>query len=219
MTKKILVAATLLSVLFSLSACSRIYYGAMEKVGVHKRDIFIDRVDDARDAQKDGKEEFKSALEQFQSVVKIEPSKLHRYYKKLNNEYENAAAAAEDIHQRIDDVEDVANALFREWEKEIDSYSNARLKRDSKAKLKATNTNYQKLLELMRASEEKLQPALTVMYDHVLYLKHNLNAQAINTLRTEVKTIDRDVSSLIAAMEKSIAEADSFIAEFKRATP
>lgn len=219
MNRKILATAALLGVLFSLSACSRIYYGAMEKVGVHKRDIFIDRVDDARDAQKDGKEEFKSALEQFQSVVKIEPSKLHRYYKKLNNEYENAAAAAEDIHQRIDDVEDVANALFREWEKEIDSYSNARLKRDSKAKLKATNTNYQKLLELMRASEEKLQPALTVMYDHVLYLKHNLNAQAINTLRTEVKTIDRDVSSLIAAMEKSIAEADSFIAEFKRATP
>ena len=36
--------------------CSRAYYGAMEKVGVHKRDIMVDRVESARDAQQDAKE-------------------------------------------------------------------------------------------------------------------------------------------------------------------
>ena len=30
--------------------CSKAYYGAMEKVGIHKRDILVDRVEGARDA-------------------------------------------------------------------------------------------------------------------------------------------------------------------------
>jgi hypothetical protein len=32
-------------------SCSTAYYGTMEKVGIHKRDILVDRVADARDAQ------------------------------------------------------------------------------------------------------------------------------------------------------------------------
>ncbi len=213
-----IIRTMLLSALFTLASCSSMYYGAMEKVGVHKRDILIDRVDDARDAQKDGKEDFQDALTQFQSVVTIKPTKLSRYYKKTNSEYENAVAAAEKIHERIEAVEDVADALFKEWASEIKTYSNQGLKNDSQTKLQATQENYKRLISLMRASESKLQPVLTVMHDRVLYLKHNLNAQAINTLQTDVTVIDRDVAALISSMEKSIAEADAFLTEFKRNT-
>ena len=45
-----------------LTGCQSAYYGAMEKVGIHKRDILVDRVDDAREAQGDAQQEFKSAL-------------------------------------------------------------------------------------------------------------------------------------------------------------
>ena len=53
-----------------LTGCESAYYGAWEKVGVHKRDILVDRVEDAAEAQEDAKEEFKSALEKFSSVVR-----------------------------------------------------------------------------------------------------------------------------------------------------
>jgi hypothetical protein len=49
--------------------CSKAYYGAMEKVGIHKRDILVDRVEGARDAQSEAQEQFKSALEQFGTVI------------------------------------------------------------------------------------------------------------------------------------------------------
>jgi len=39
--------------LFVVTGCSKAYYGAMEKVGIHKRDILVDRVESARDAQSD----------------------------------------------------------------------------------------------------------------------------------------------------------------------
>ena len=62
--------------------CAKVYYGTMEKFGVHKRDILIDSVEDARDAQSDAQEQFKSALEQFSVVIQIihDPGRRQRVY-------------------------------------------------------------------------------------------------------------------------------------------
>lgn len=56
-----------------------------------------------------------------------------------------------------------------------------------------------------------MEPVLSSFRDHVLYLKHNLNAQAIASLQGELGGIESDVGRLIAEMERSIAEAQSFI--------
>ena len=63
----------------------------------------------------------------------------------------------------------------------------------------------------MKSAEAKIEPVLAVFKDQVLYLKHNLNAQAIASLKGELGSIKSDVSSLISAMEKSINEANAFI--------
>ena len=44
-----------------LVGCSSAYYGTMEKLGYHKRDLMVNRVESARDAQEDAKEQFESA--------------------------------------------------------------------------------------------------------------------------------------------------------------
>lgn len=63
----------------------------------------------------------------------------------------------------------------------------------------------------MKQAEAKIQPILTVFHDQVMYLKHNLNARAIASLKGELGNIQSDVSNLIASMEKSINEANAFI--------
>ena len=63
----------------------------------------------------------------------------------------------------------------------------------------------------MKQAEAKIQPILTVFHDQVMFLKHNLNARAIASLKGELGTIKSDVSVLIASMEKSINEANAFI--------
>ena len=44
-----------------------------------------------------------------------------------------------------------------------------------------------------------------------MFLKHNLNARAIASLKSELGSIESDVSALIASMEESINEANTFI--------
>ena len=84
--------------------CSKAYYGAMEKVGIHKRDILVDRVEGARDAQSEAQEQFKSALEQFGTVIHIKDSNLKKAYEKLNAEYEDSEEAAKKVSDRIDAI-------------------------------------------------------------------------------------------------------------------
>ena len=198
-----------------LSGCSTAYYNTMEKFGVHKRDILVERVEEARDSQKSGEKQFTSALEQFKSVVAVDGGNLEPVYKKLNKEYEDSKSAAEEIRKRIDDIESVAEALFDEWEDELKQYSNKQLRTESQQKLKTTKVKYQQLISVMRKTESRLDPVLTPMKDQVLYLKHNLNARAIQALRQEAVKIDKDVDVLLTAIRKSVAEADAFIREMK----
>lgn len=205
----------LMFIMGTVLGCSSAYYNTMEKFGVHKRNIMVDRVEEARDSQKAAEKQFASALEQFKSVVAVDGGNLESVYKKLNSEYEDSKSAAEDIRNRIDGIESVAGALFDEWEDELKQYSSKSLRSESQHKLKVTKTKYQQLITAMRKTESRLDPVLTAMNDQVLYLKHNLNARAIQSLKQEVVKIDKDVDVLLAAIRASVAEADAFIKEMK----
>jgi hypothetical protein len=200
-----------LSLLLALTACSSIYYSGLEKIGIPKRDLMVFRVEKARDTQEETKEQFKSALDHFMAVTHVEGGDLETTYKQLNEEYEASVSKAEEVSQRISTIEDVAEALFAEWEQELTQYSNAALKRSSQKKLTATKTHYQQLMAAMKRAEATMAPVLTVFKDQVLYLKHNLNAQAIASLKGELGSIKSEVATLISAMETSINEANAFI--------
>lgn len=204
-----------LFILVFLTACQSAYYGTMEKFGVHKREILVDRVEEARDSQQEAQEQFSSALEQFKSVVNVDGGDLEKHYDRLNAEFEDSEEAAQTIRERITAIEGVASALFKEWEAELKQYSSDSLRRDSQAKLRSTQQRYRQLLAAMQKAEGRLDPVLNAMRDQVLYLKHNLNARAIQSLKGEVVSINRDVDTLLAAMEQAIKEADSFIRDMQ----
>ncbi len=198
-----------------LTACSSAYYNTMEKVGVHKRDILVSRVEKASAAQETAQQEFKSALEQFASVVHIEDTDLKKAYTRLNKEYEDAQEAADRVSERIDEVEDVAHALFKEWKQELDLYQNQNLRASSARSLKATQRRYAQMMAAMRDAEKSMHPILSTLRDNVLYLKHNLNAQAVGALRGEFTQLKANVQQLIARMNRSIESSNAFIATLK----
>ena len=187
-------------------------YSALESLGIEKRDMLVQRVGDARDAQQLAKEQFTSALDQFKSVVDVEGGDLERTYDRLNNEYERSQSRAQAVSERIGAVEQVAGDLFSEWEEELDDYSSASLRSDSQRLFNDTRRRYTTLIKTMRRAESSMNPVLEIFQDQVLALKHNLNAQAIGSLRKDLASIEQQTSSLVRDMERSIAEANEFIA-------
>ncbi len=199
-----------------LIGCESAYYKTMETMGYHKRDIMVDRVQDARDAQEDAKEQFESALEQFSTVLNFQGGELEEKYNQLKTEYDASEKQAQNVRLRIEEVEDVAADLFAEWQEELDQYTSSSLRKSSARKLAETKRQYAKLIGAMKRAERKIDPVLNAFRDQVLYLKHNLNAQAIASLQSELVSIESDVARLISEMEASIKEANAFISSMQQ---
>lgn len=189
-----------------------IYFNARESIGDHKRAIVVDQVELACVSLAETRNEFEHALDRFKSLVNINESTLEHRYHQLNRQYQFCRAKSESVRDRIQAIEEVSDALFAEWESELNEYSNRALRNISKQQLKLARMNYSRLIKALHAAESKIQPVLSAFKDQVLYLKHNLNAYAIAALQHEFNLIGIDISQLIRAMEVSIAEANQFVA-------
>ena len=191
--------------------CRGTYYATMDKFGVYKRDLLKKRVVAARDEQKAAGEQFKDAMTRLKELYGFDGGKLEKAYTDLQKEYEHCAGKAEDVRKRIKDMEAVAGDLFTEWEKEIKEISTPSLQEGSRKQLTATRAKYESLHDALRKAEQSMAPVLKQFKDHVLYLKHNLNAQAIASLKGEATNIQTEISRLLQQMNTSIAQADEFI--------
>ena len=176
------------------------------------RDLLVDRVEAARDSQHDAAEQFQDALTEFKAVVGLKESDLERQYKKLDAAHKRSQAAADDINKRVDRVVSASNRLLEEWRAELDDYNDPTLRRMAETQFDQTREHATRLIASMRQTEARMQPVLASFQDQVLYLKHNLNLSAIAALEGEASTIESNVDVLIADMNRSIAEADAFIA-------
>ncbi|WP_440874780.1 DUF2959 domain-containing protein [Thalassotalea sp. PLHSN55] len=214
--KKLIPLLFISSSLTLLGGCQSAYYSAMESVGQHKRDILVSRVEDANESQEEAQEQFSSALEGLTALINFDGGELAEQYEATKDQYEASEKAAEEVSQRVNAIEDVAEALFDEWSDEIEEFSNATLKRQSQGKYKETVRKYKKVIGAMRKAESSMAPVLSALKDNTLYLKHNLNAQAVGALEGEYKSIKQDIEVLIKEMNVAIDSSKQFIANLKQ---
>ncbi len=175
------------------------------------RDVLINRVEAASEAQQETAKEFKSALEKFKEVTHFEGGDLEKKFSILSAAYHRSEDSAKNVSQRVDRVVAATNKLLDEWRDELEQYHDDTIRRKAEAQFDETRLSAQKLIAAMRNAESKTKPVLGAFKDQVLFIKHNLNMQAINSLTQETAIIERDVAQLIQEMEASIAEAEQFI--------
>jgi len=201
----------LLSAAFLPCGCQTAYYATMEKFGYEKRDLLKSAVAKARDEQKDAQAQFKDALTRMKEMYNLQGGDLERAYSKLKANQESCNSQAADVRKRIRDMDQVANDLFAEWEKEAATFTNPTFASDSRRKLADTRARYAQLAGSLRGAEATMEPVLKSLGEHVLYLKHNLNAAAIASLKGEATAIQGQIDSLLVQMNASIAEAEAFL--------
>jgi hypothetical protein len=210
-------AAFVVAISFSLAGCNSLYYAGMEKLGKEKRDILIKRIVEGKKDQEEAREQIKTTLERFQELTGFQGGDLEKAYNKLNGEYEESRERADDLSKQIKSINQVANDMFAEWDKEIGQMRNSSLRAQSRTLLRDAQTKHRQYMVAMRNTESKMRPVLQVFQDQVLFLKHNLNARAIRSLKGTAEKIDLQVDALIADMERSLKESDEFVSSLNAA--
>ena len=204
--------AAVVFIALAVSSCDSWYYKTMKQFGVEKRDILVDRVKDARKSQQEAKDEFKTAIDRFKSVIDVEGGALEDKYETLSKELSRSEDRAKKVRDRIDSVRSVSDDLFDEWGKELKQYSDRSLRAESERELNATRERCEVVIKSMERAQRRIEPVLKPLRDRVLFLKHNLNAQAIGALDAELSTVRTNVDALVADLDAAIAEADQFVA-------
>lgn len=213
--RSILIILGLIVTLWCLSGCQKTYYAFWEQFGKEKRHLLRENVKEASEEQKEASEQFKDVLTRIQEMYGFTGGDLEKVYKKLQADFAESEERAEAVHKRIAAVETIAGDLFNEWESEIKQITNPGLRSKSRQRLEESRVQYGNLRSAMKKAESKMNPVLDRFRDYVLYLKHNLNAQAVGTLREEAGNIEIEVGSLIADMNRSITEAEVFLKNFQ----
>ncbi len=188
------------------------YKGRESLLGHHKRDIVVVHVDEACEALEDSRDQFEDALDKFKTILTLPELSLEYRYQQLKRQYDFCKLKTDEVHYRIRAIEEVSEALFAEWEQELELYSNRSLRSRSRQQMDKSRRQYNKLIKAMKKAESRIYPVLNAFHDQVLFLKHNLNAQAIAALQQEFAEISIDIVKLIAIMEKTINEASQFVA-------
>ncbi|BAM04100.1 DUF2959 domain-containing protein [Phycisphaera mikurensis] len=192
------------------------YYNAWEYVGYDKRERLVDDVQAASEAQGEARDQFVSALDRFKALTSFDGGDLEDTYKELNAAYTSAEARAADVRERIAAVENVSRALFDEWSDDIDLIEDdPKLTRSSEQLLERTRGSLDDVLVKMNNAADSMTPILTKFHNRVIFLKGQLNAQAIASLRDVELDLSNEIDDLIEEMEASIAEADRFIGQMQ----
>lgn len=205
----------LLSMVFLLGGCRAAYYSAWEKAGKEKRHLLQDQVKAAKEDQAGASEGFKTVITRVKELYGFEGGDLEAYYNDLVKDYNMCHKRAEKVEDRIESVEQIASDLFAEWGAEIKDLNNPQFQENSRQQLAATRVRYDKMHASMRASADKMWPVLNSLNDYVIYLKHNLNARVMGSLKKEMTDIEGDVTILIEDISASIDAADVFLKDFE----
>lgn len=202
-----------------LFGCQSAYYATMEHVGIHKRDIMVERVEETVTAQHNASQEFTSALEALTSMTQFTGNDLQIMYHTFNDRYHESQSAVEQVSERIADVESVAMALFNEWRNELDLYQSDKLRQESEKQLMSTEKTYNQMVIAIKKAETKMLNVLAILKDNTLYLKHNLNASALGSLQGEFHQLEQQINIAITEMHLSIGESERFVATLKKEFP
>jgi hypothetical protein len=201
-----LMVVTLLS-----AGCQSAYYKAMRTLGKEKRDILVARIQDAKKDQDQTKQKLQTTMESFQALTGFKGGSLEKSYNRLNSDYDSASSQAGKLHDKIQSIDQVSNDLFKEWQGEINAMDNGKLKSQDTLMLSNAKARQATYMRAMRRTEDQITPVLKAFHDQVLFLKHNLNARAIGSLKNTSAGLQSDVAGLVQSIDASSQEADKLI--------
>ncbi len=206
----------LLAGLGALASCKQRYYTAQGKSGNEKRDRLVEQLRKGREEQEKAKAQYQATLAALQAAPDKSPGKPDELYTKFKQEVGATARRAKTVSDQIAAIEQASGDMFAEWERELAAMHNGELKNKSIILVRKTREQCGALIGQMKAVEAKAQTVLKEFEDQVLFLEHNMDGEAVSSVRTKANSMDAEVKSLAGDIEASTREADAFIASLPR---
>ena len=191
-------------------------WGAVAAVALddgHKRtDKLIERIDETVKEMREGRKRVEKTLAAYHEVFSQEEKRRRSAYKDLVKSLEKQEERSKKLRERFKQLEKTAEKFFKDWNNSLKDIRKGELRDRSAARLDETRKRYK---ELIRAGEEArngFRPVVEGLEDQVVYLGHDLNQTAVESLETDRAKINDVARRLMARIDSFAAAADAYVA-------
>jgi len=118
---------------------------------------------------------------------------------------------AEKLRDITDPMQDSASKLFQRWTKDMEAFGNSRMRQRSQSRLDETRTRFQSIVGATQAAQIALDAFHDDMRDHALFLRHDLNSDAVASIRADVRALNDQIRGLDTRFDATTAAARSYV--------
>ena len=211
MRKSLLPVFSLLLMFYMLTG-----YSAAQALDSPNLQPLLERVTQAVAAQRAAVEQFQTDRQALLALANSEEVDLKPPYRALFHAYNDSVVMVVAVSSAVANVDQTASEIFREWEEEIEVYTDAGLKAQSQANFASTQQSYENMIRSLRQSEAKLDPAVAALKANVTHFKYQLNASGLASRKPELLALEQELAGLIDMLNASIASCDAFAKSVQR---
>lgn len=176
------------------------------------RTRMLTNLDVTASSLKQTKINFEITLNKFKNIISGDDNLLDNKYALLNTQYEICLFQYNDVKKNFMKIENVKKSLFKEWNKELDFYSDFSLYRLSKKKLKISIKNYTTLMNNMHKFKQQTELILSLLKNQELSIKHNINLATVESQHHDFKKLETAIFSLTEVIQKTLKDTQKFSA-------
>ncbi|HEX5137005.1 MAG TPA: DUF2959 family protein [Planctomycetota bacterium] len=199
-------------VLASLPACSFVNDLIKGKSGPADVDDLVAAVEKVNKELDASKASMLSAVQGLQSITAPDfQGDAAKAHKDLVKAVEASEDQADDLRNRIEEMQAAAAPVFDQWTKDLEAYSNPEMRQRSQARLAAARERYDAVVAAVDPLLVEYESINQSLRDHVLFLKHDMNPAAIATIQDDVRSVAKDAASLDGQFNNGRAAARAYI--------
>lgn len=115
------------------------------------------------------------------------------------------------LAKSVEPMQRAADELFHRWTKDLENFGNTRMRTRSQSRLDETRTRYQSILGATQAAQIALDAYNNDLKDHALFLRHDLNATSVETIRGDVRLLNEQIQDLDKRFDATTAAARAYV--------
>jgi hypothetical protein len=150
-------------------------------------------------------------MDVYNALMADEAKDRKKLYNSLQKEMENTEKRRATIGEVAATMSAEADTLFKQWTDSAAAIENADLRKKSEERLAATKASYAEIGTVGQKASDLYGPFMKDLQDQVTFLGHDLNAEAVASLKPEAAKINEAASKLIQSIDDTITTANTNI--------
>jgi hypothetical protein len=185
--------------------------GAQSDEGVKQVERLVKASGNTVKAVADTKLQLVKTLDIYNALMADDAKDRKKLYNSLQKEMENTEKRRATIGEVAATMSAEADTLFKQWTDSAAAIENADLRKKSEERLAATKASYAEIGTVGQKASDLYGPFMKDLQDQVTFLGHDLNAEAVASLKPEAAKINEAASKLIQSIDDTITTANTNI--------